>query len=325
MPKSIVIIGSGYMAEEHIKALKPNKRCHIAGIMSRNNAKAKQLADAYGIEHVESSIEKLHQKTAADGVVVTVNELSTIDVLTDCAIFPWLILCEKPIGLFAADLRQYIKNIGEKSSHVFVAMNRRHYTSTKYVTERLCLESGRRHVEINDQENVVGALEAGQPRKVAERWMVANSIHLIDYFSVFCRGQVVDIKEVLPWSGRNPFVFHCNLLFDSDDIGSYKAVWNAPGPWSVKVTTRSTLFEMQPLEQLKIQKFPEKFGTVVDLGSIDLDIKAGLYSQGDEFLSAMEEKKHSLPDLFEYLKTHSLVESMYKTSIDLTSLDGTNV
>ena len=115
MPKSIVIIGSGYMAEEHIKALKPNKRCHIAGIMSRNNAKAKQLADAYGIEHVESSIEKLHQKTAADGVVVTVNELSTIDVLTDCAIFPWLILCEKPIGLFAADLRQYIKNIGEKS------------------------------------------------------------------------------------------------------------------------------------------------------------------------------------------------------------------
>ena len=325
MCKSIVIIGSGYMAEEHIKALKPNKRCHIAGIMSRNNAKATQLARTYGIEHVESSVESLHQKTVADGVVVTVSELSTIDVLTNCATFPWLILCEKPVGLFAADLRQFIENIGEKSLHIFVAMNRRHYASTKYVTESLSLESGRRHVEINDQENVFGALEAGQPYEVAERWMVANSIHLIDYFSVFCRGQAVDINEIIPWDGRNPFVFHCNLHFDSDDIGSYKAVWNAPGPWSVKVTTRSTLFEMQPLEQLKIQKFPEKYGKAIDLGSIDMDFKAGLYSQGDEFLNAIEEKKHSLPDLSEYLKTHSLVESMYKTSIDLTSLDGTNV
>lgn len=313
------------MAEEHIKALKPNKRCHIAGIMSRNKADAIKLASSYGIEHVETSIERLHEKTAADGVVVAVNELSTIDVLTKCAAFPWLILCEKPIGLFATDLEQFIEHIGEKSSHIYAAMNRRHYTSTKYVTESLSLENGRRLVEINDQENVIGALRGGQPAEVAERWMVANSIHLIDYFSVFCRGEVVDIKEVIPWDGYNPFVFQCNLYFDSDDIGCYKAVWNAPGPWSVKVTTRNTLFEMQPLEQLQIQKFPEKFRKVVDLGSIDWDFKAGLYSQGDEFLNAMEAKKHALPNIFEYLKTHALVESMYKTSIDLTSLDGTNV
>ena len=68
-------------------------------------------------------------------------------------------------------------------------MNRRHFSSTINALQSLEDDDGKRFVEVHDQENIISALQSGQPREVVSRWMVANSIHLVDYFTLFCRGK----------------------------------------------------------------------------------------------------------------------------------------
>ena len=57
MRKKIAIIGSGYMAEEHIKVVQAISNCKVAGIMSRNSETASNLAAKYSIPIVTSKIE----------------------------------------------------------------------------------------------------------------------------------------------------------------------------------------------------------------------------------------------------------------------------
>lgn len=318
MSFKIAIIGSGYMAEQHIIAFQSNTQCEVVGITSRNEATALDLAQRYGIDRVEKNIPDLFKNSQANGVLVAVNEPSAIGVVTQCMAYSWKILTEKPLGLFVQDTKLLAADAKKKDIDVFVAMNRRHYASTRKAIEFLDNDQGERFVSVIDQENITGALKSGQPREVVERWMVANSIHLIDYFSIFCRGRIINITRPVQWDNRDPFVIQAVLSFDSGDKGAYTAVWDAPGPWSVSITTRKQMLEMRPLEELNYQKFPEKFKKPVDLGTIDRDYKAGLAQQTAEFIASMSAKKHNLPSLSEYIITHELVEQIYPTGLDLS-------
>ena len=190
--------------------------------------------------------------------MVAVDELSAIDVVTNCMLYPWKILTEKPLGLFVHDTKELAKEANKKDRDVFVAMNRRHYASTKKAIELLENDQGKRFVSVIDQENIMGALKSGQPQEVVERWMVANSIHLIDYFSIFCRGRLTNITRPIPLDQRDPFVFQAILSFDSGDKGAYTALWDAPGPWAASITTRQQMLEMRPLEELNPPKISRK-------------------------------------------------------------------
>ena len=53
MSLKIAVIGSGYMAEQHIIALQTNTQCEIVGITSRNDTTARNLAHRYGIQRIE--------------------------------------------------------------------------------------------------------------------------------------------------------------------------------------------------------------------------------------------------------------------------------
>ena len=318
MQKKVAIIGSGYMAEQHIKALLDIPDCIVVGIVSRNSETASSLADRYSIPLIASSIKSLYQETGADGVIVAVNEPEAVDVVSQCIDFDWKIMSEKPLGLFLSSTISLREKAGDRSQDIFVAMNRRHYQSTKTAKELIKNDQDQRIVTIMDQENITGAIKSGQPKEVVERWMVANSIHLIDYFSMFCRGKVEKSIPSLPWSPKAPFIFQTNLFFESGDIGCYTAMWDAPGPWSVRITTKKQMFEMQPLEQLHHQIFPEKTKHKIELKDFDLIHKPGLYIQCQEFVAALFSKPHNLPSLSDYIKTHALVELMYQDSLDLS-------
>ena len=101
----IAIVGAGYMAEEHIKALQFIGGCTIVGITSRTVKKARGLAKKYNIPVVATNIKELHCNTDAVGVVIAVNELSTTTILAEAMEFNWQILCEKPIGLYPSDAK----------------------------------------------------------------------------------------------------------------------------------------------------------------------------------------------------------------------------
>lgn len=309
----VAFIGAGYMSSEHAKAFGSITGVQLAGIYSRTRAQAEGLKKSMQIQRVCDSVHQLYEETRADLVVVSVPELATYDVCMDAFRFPWTILVEKPVGF---DLRNAldIYDLALKAdAKVFVALNRRQYQSTKTVLQDLnSHETGVRLVEVFDQEDMVSALSAGQPEVVVKNWMYANSIHIIDYLNIYCRGKIVDIENIIRWNPADPFIVSAKVTYDSGDIGLYRGIWNAPAPWSVSVTTKDRRWELRPLETGYIQDYGSRAAIKLPDSEVDLAYKPGLKVQAEEAIIAARGQESNLCTLSESIELMKLIAKIYQ-------------
>lgn len=309
----IAFIGAGYMTTEHMKAFNDIQRVRLSGIFSRTRSKAESLAEKFEIRQVCDSIEELFKTTQADAVVISVPELETKKVCMDVFKYPWISLIEKPVGYNLEVAREILVNADNESRDVYVALNRRHYSSTNVVLNNLEKTSGKRLITIYDQEDAEAASAAGRSKLVVDNWMYANSIHVIDLFNLFGRGEIVKVEPLVHWDPENPFIVMAKLEFDSGDIGFYNAVWNAPGPWAVTVSTGEKRFEMRPLESAQYQNRGERKLSDFSLDDWDNRFKPGLRKQAELFVDSIKTgKKTLLPTLKEATQTMELISKIYE-------------
>jgi hypothetical protein len=309
--KKICFIGAGFMTKEHLKAFSNIKNVNLAGIYSRTRSKAEILASDFDIENVYNSIEDLYHNTKADLVVISVPELKTKNVCEIAFKFPWVCLIEKPVGYNLTNALE-ILNIAEKyDTTAYAALNRRHYSSTRKLQEGLKSNNEIRTVHVLDQENPKIALDGGTPKFVVDNWMYANSIHLIDYFTLFCRGTLISVENINKWIPGKPCFVLSKLVFSSGDIGIYESIWEGPGPWAVSVSTPSKRWELRPLEELRIQEYKSRKSILHDVHIWDTDFKPGLRLQAEEALKALNGESHQLPTLKYALLTMGLINKIY--------------
>lgn len=309
----VAIVGAGYMAREHIRAFKDIDGVEVVGIQSRTRARAEALAAEFGVKGVHESIADLHAATAADLVVVTTPELETNRVCKACFEFPWTLLIEKPAGYDVADAEDIERTRREKNRQAFVALNRRHYSSTRAVLADLAPADGPRLIVVRDQQDPVTALAAGQPPLVVKNWMYANSVHVIDYFTVMARGRVAHVENVIPWTPDAPRYVAAKVQFDSGDVGLYEAIWDGPGPWAVTVNTPRQRWELRPLEKAAFQARGTRALVGVDVEPIDEKFKAGLRHQAGLAVAAAHGRATNLPTLEDALVSMRLVQAIYRT------------
>jgi predicted dehydrogenase len=307
----VAFIGAGYMTSEHIKAFGAIQDVTLVGIYSKTRGRAENMAVLYPGMIVCDSIEELNLKLKPDLVVISVPELSTKSVCLEAFKYPWKCLIEKPVGYNLAESKYILKAAEVSKVSAFVAFNRRHYGSTRQVLEELDPESDIRMVQVFDQENPPVALETGVHPLITNNWMFANSIHIIDYFRMFCRGEVLHLNHIVPWTPENPQYVVTQLQYSSGDIGMYLAVWNGPGPWAVSVTTNKKRFEMRPLEQAFRQVFKSRSAEPLPSHAWDTDFKPGLRLQAEEAVRAAKGLSHNLPDLAEGYESMKLISQIY--------------
>ena len=307
----VAFIGAGYMAKEHIKAFADIPGVELAGIYSRTADKAQLLAKEFNIPNVSGTIDELYDETEADLVIVSVSILSTAEACYNAFKHPWQCLIEKPAGYNVAEASLIAVDAKKYSRKAFVALNRRHYSSTRTAIHELDSVQGSRLVNIYDQEDIIAAKGANHPEAVLRNWMYANSIHVIDYLNIFCRGEVLTVDPIIKWNSKDPAFVAAKITFSSGDIGIYQAVWNGPGPWSVVVTTQEKRCELKPLEQAFVQYNGSRIQNPLELAEWDKNYKPGLRRQADEAIKAVRGEDHSLPTLEDALKTMKLVENIY--------------
>lgn len=310
MSVKVAFVGAGYTITEHVKAFASLKDAQLVGIHSRTRAKAEKIAAERNIPFVAGSVDELWEKTKADLVVVGVPELSANAVMTECLRHPWTILCEKPVGLDPKDCLDIAKKADAAKRKVYAAHNRAHYAATRAVLSDLSSSSDRRFIKVQDQQSMTRALAAGQPKKVVENWMYANSIHLVDYFRLFARGKPVTVEPSFPWNPTNPGPMSVAITFDSGDSGLYEAVWEAPGPWAAIVTAGTRRWELRPLETLTRQELG-KPAVVSEPDRADLDFKPGFLRQAEEALKAARGELSSSTTLAQSLATMRLIARIY--------------
>ena len=119
-----------------------------------------------------------------------------------------------------------------------VAMNRRFYSSTRAALTSLNEQSGRRFIHIQDQQNMRTDPNSSYTTEVVDRWMFANSIHLIDLIRMFGRGAIQSVTPVMPWTGQETDVVLAKVEFASGDVAVYEGLWQGPGPWAASVSVR---------------------------------------------------------------------------------------
>ncbi len=307
----VAIVGAGYMSREHIRAFQDVPRVEIVGIHSRTRSRAEALAQEFRLPNVCGSISELFERTAADLVIVSVPELSVNAICCACFEHPWTVLVEKPAGYDVADAEAIESAARAKHRWAYVALNRRHYGSTRAVVADLATLAGPRLIKVQDQENPVAALQAGQPRLVVENWMYANSIHVIDYFSFRGRGKIPAVEPVIRWDPRHPRYVVARISFDSGDVGLYEAIWDGPGPWAVSENTPEKRWEMRPLEKASYQLSGKRVLESIEDDAWDIRFKPGLRRQAELAVLAASGQRTELPTLQDALTSMRLTQAIY--------------
>lgn len=309
----IAIVGAGYMAREHARAFADIPGVRIVGVVGRDPERANALAETHQTRAFET-IEAMYTETGADAVIVAVNELSMHTVCSQVFAFPWKCLLEKPVGLNLAEARTILDLAQAADMEAYVAFNRRSYSSTLSALEALAPHDGPRLISVLDQQDLQSVRDSGQPQAVIDNYMFANSIHLIDYLTLFGRGAVQEVRCIKRWTPDNPDYVIASLHFESGDVGLYQAVWNGPGPWSVTVTNDLVRAELRPLEKLSVQRRSERRLVEIPTDPVDSEFKPGLRRQAFEFCRAMRGEKPDLCDLETGFQSMLLCAEVYGLS-----------
>ncbi|MEX0955340.1 MAG: Gfo/Idh/MocA family oxidoreductase [Rhizobiaceae bacterium] len=307
----IAVIGAGKMAEEHSRALASIPGIELSGIHSRTRAKAVALANTYNIADVYDSIAEMQSRALADAVIIAVNEMSLLAIIEEVVKTDWAIFMEKPPGrnlTVALEIERALSKAGRSS---YVGLNRRFYDSTVEAQRILTETEGRRHVTIFDQQSMAGARAIGHPEQVVQHFMYANSIHLIDYARLFCRGEASRVMPDRPWEGENTFFHGATVEFASGDTARYEAVWKGPGPWAVAVATETSRLELRPLEALSVQRIGSRTQEAVVAADAASEFKPGFLRQAHEFVKAIRGEPSDLPEMADAIETMRLIHAIY--------------
>ena len=314
MSTSIAFIGAGGMNREHSKAFASLPGVQLAGIHSRTREKADALAAECGIPLVTDSIAELYEKTKADLLVIAVPEMSIRSVAEQAFAFPWTILMEKPPGK-DLDEALYLESLAQKHGRtIYVGLNRRFLGSTEAVLNDIDSRDEPRFVRVEDQQSLETARIIGHPEDIVQRWMYANSIHLMDYLRSLCRGSVKKITPITPWTPNAPTYVLAAVEFDSGDVGLYESTWNGPGPWTVTVNTPGRRWELRPLEQAKFINAGERALNEVAATDADKNFKPGFQRQAEEVLKAMRGEPSRAPTLASAIETMRMISAIFGVS-----------
>ena len=304
----ILLFGSGNMAKEHFKAFSSFINFKFVGVVARNKQKLKKFSEKYQIPYFSTDPIKAHIDTKPDLVIIAVSELSLHDLCRKIVKFNSTLLIEKPMGYNYEQSKKIAQLFNSNKKNAFIAMNRRHYQSTRQLIKILSKRKGKRFVVVNDQEDLIQQKKNNVPNKVIKNFMYANSIHLIDYFNIFCRGRLLNVNTINNFN-KEPYFVQSTLNFSSGDTGIYFATYNKPAPWFVTIKLNNNFFVLKPLENLNsnIKIIKPKIQD-----SNDKDFKPGFKLQAKEVLNYFLGKKHLLPSYKDALESINIIKYIYR-------------
>lgn len=309
---TVAIIGAGGMGREHAKAFAAVPGVKVTGLTSRTRAKADALAQELGIPVVADSIDELHQQTKADLAIVAVPELSANPVAMSAFAHPWAVLMEKPAGYDLADAEKIAAAAKKRSAPVMVGLNRRFYSSSRTIKADLeTRPSEKRFIHVQDQQSYAEARRYNHPPQVIEKFMYANSIHLIDLIPFFGRGKVARVQQITPWRGEETEVMLAYVEFDCGDTALYEGLWKGPGPWAANVSTPGKRWIMQPLEDATYQNAGERARHTIERAEEDKRFKAGFLLQAGAAIARVRGEASDIPSIEDSLETMRLINQMF--------------
>jgi predicted dehydrogenase len=302
----IWLIGAGGMSVDYIKVLRAQNQTFT--VIGRSESSANSFQEKTGSPVVIGGLENFLKDSpdlpSAAIVSVGVEQLyqSTMKLLNYGV---KSILVEKPGGLSLGEINDLAEQASINNAKVFIAYNRRFYSSTLKAQELIAQEGGVTsfNFELTEWSHVIENLP--KPKKVLEHWFLSNSSHVAD-MAFFLGGKPKEIScytaGSLNWH-PTASVFSGAGVAVRGALFNYAANWESAGRWSVELLTKENRYVFRPMEKLQVQKR----GTiplveVLLAEQLDKKFKPGLYKQVEAFINgdaralcSIEEQLSMLP------------------------------
>ncbi len=284
-----LVIGVGKMGLAHLRVLAALKPAAFAGWApsERHRISVEDVGAEFLIGNLEQALDAFSPTH-----VIIASPVETLAPIALKVLFAGVryILIEKPAVLTSAEGLQLMAEADSRHAEVFVGYNRRFYSSFR--TALAMMQAQEEHIEsvsfeFNEVTASTGPLNHVQA--VRERWLIANSLHVID--SALSPLGKLDFKQsnffrsgALSWhpSGQ---IFVGSGKSELGVPYTYHANWGAPGRWGVEWMTPSTRYVFRPMEKLSIIRKTRFELEAVDIDDkIDIIFKPGVYHQNKAFL-----------------------------------------
>lgn len=307
--KSILIIGSGYMAEHYASALFKMGLTNVTIIGNTKN-NVNKICKQYNFKPLDGGFKNNLPNINPKDLVIVATPIPLLIPATKLALKfgHKSILIEKPGALHSRTLRS-LKNIyGVK---IRLGYNRLQYPSFYKLLELIEKDSGITSCHFTFTERIHTINFDSHFKSVLERWGISNSLHVIS-MAVKLIGIPKKIncyqKGYLSWHKSGSIFVGCGISSKNIPF-SYYSDWNSAGGWSIDVMTRKNWFKLQPLEQLQLNKKGSTVWKNVKLKKSFPNVKDGIAEEIFEILS--NPQNHNLVTLKEGSSYIKLAEKIF--------------
>ena len=272
-------------------------------VIGRGHNSAESFRQATGRDVYEGGLEAaLRDKPSPHQAIVAVGveQLATTAkqlVESGCR----RLLIEKPGSLSLSELNDLHKIVVSKGAQVWIAYNRRFYSSVQKLRNLVESDGGITSAVFEFTEWSHRLRNLQKAPGIKEKWLLVNSSHVIDL--VFHLIGLPDKNQWQTWhSGSldwHPTAarFHGAGVSESGIPFSYHADWEAPGRWGIELLTSRNRFLLRPMESLQLIPLGSLEPQSVQLDDeLDLVFKPGLFRQCDSFFRG-EMNQEKLGDL----------------------------
>ncbi len=289
----VLLIGAGFMASEYLKVLK-HLNCDVT-VVSRSEGKINLLKKdfpnyAYYTEGLDDYLSKVSE--LPEFAINTVNVCNLKDVslaLLKAGVKNLLI--EKPGDLSINGLKELNNYAVNISSNVYIAYNRRFYSSISELKKQIVIDDGITNCHFEFTEWIHTIDTSIYDKETLRKWIVSNSSHVIDTV-FYLIGFPKNLNSTI--SGSNEIDWHpSGSVFTGSGVSenkipfTYNTDWSSAGRWSIEIFTKKRRFYLKPMEKL----FEQKKGSIniseilLD-DKLDIAYKPGLLVQTQAFLNS---------------------------------------
>lgn len=197
------------------------------------------------------------------------------------------ILIEKPGVGYPSDITNLLNLANLFESKIFIAYNRRFYSSLLKAEEIIIKDGGISsfNFEFTEWSHVIAPLN--KTKVEFSTWFLCNSTHVIDtafYLGGWPKEMICFHKGGVEWHPSGSIYTGAGIS-DNGALFSYQANWEAPGRWVVEILTKKHRLYFKPMETLQIQNIGSVRVEPVEIDDhLDKEYKPGLYLQTKAFL-----------------------------------------
>ena len=289
----VLLIGCGDMANEYFKVLKSiNIEVDVVG-RSKKSAKRFEVKNNHLVVslNLKKYLKESKNSNISHAIVATnIENLYNICIqLLNSSISN--ILLEKPGFLYYKDLLDLNNKSKNLKSNIYIAYNRRFYTSVFRAKEIIKNDGGVKSCffDFTEWSHIIKNLSIDS--KVKNNWFLANSSHIVDlvFHLIGTPKKIYNITTgSLSWH-KSSSIFVGSGITKKNILFSYHSNWLGPGRWKIELVTDKNKLILCPIENLKIIKLGSTTINQVRIeNDIDINYKPGLFKQVNSFLKLDE-------------------------------------